>query len=60
MKSRSQEKITGQDGPHFPTPPFGGGPCTVLVQDIVKIFMKKRRTFGTTEVAEKYSVSSKR
>jgi hypothetical protein len=28
--------------------------------DIVKIFMKKRRTYGTTEVTEKYSVSSKR
>jgi len=26
----------------------------------VKSFMKKRRIYGTTEVAEKYSVSSKR
>lgn len=27
---------------------------------IVKIFMKKGRTYGTTEVTEKYSVSSKK
>jgi len=31
-----------------------------ILWGIVKIFMKKRSTYETTEVAEKYSVSSKR